>query len=256
MSQTKPLKDKLVLVTGASRGLGRALALAAAGAGAQLVLIARTVGALEEVDDAACKLGAPASTLVPQDLRESDAIDRLGAALYERYGRLDGLAVAHGTLGQLSPVGHVQPKTWIETLEVNCTASFRLIRSLAPLLGLAEAPRALFVTDEIGRERAYWAPYAASKRALEALVESFAAENLNGKLRVNLAVPPPMATRLRAVAYPGEDASKLTKPEAVAPLLLPLLLAKEERHGIYLRIAGDASGPAPVKWKASTISVD
>ncbi len=231
MSESKPLADKLVLVTGASRGLGRELALAAAEAGAQLILIARTVGALEEVDDAARKLGAAPSTLVPLDLNEGDAIDQLGAALYQRFGRLDGLAVAHGTLGQLSPVGHIQPKTWTETLTVNCTAVYRLIRSLSPLLGLAEAPRSLFVSDETGKERAYWAPYAASKRALEALVESYAVETRNEKVRVNLAFPPPMATGLRAKAYPGEDPSTLAKPQDIAPLLVPLLFPSETRHG-------------------------
>ncbi len=239
MSDERPLEGKLVLVTGASRGLGRALALSAAGAGARLVLVARTVGGLEEVDDAARRLGAPPATLVPLDLGEGDPIDQLGAALYERFGSLDGLAVAHGTLGPLSPVGHVQPKAWAETLAVNCTAVYRLIRSLAPLLGQAEAPRSLFVSDATGRERAYWSPYAASKRALEAVVESFAAETETGKIRVNLAFPPPMATRLRSGAYPGEDQASLPMPEAVAPLLLPLLYPGERSHGKRVIIERD-----------------
>lgn len=232
----KPLNDKLVLVTGASRGLGRALALACAAAGARLVLVARTVGALEEVDDEARKLGAPEATLVPLDLKDGEALDKLGAALYQRFGHLDGLAVAHGTLGQLSPVGHVAPKVWEETLAVNCTAVFRLIRTLAPLLHQAQAARALFVTDETGKDRAYWAPYTASKSALEALVIAFAAEHQKTPLCVNLAVPPPMATRLRAAAYPGEDASKLPLPESVAPLLLPLLLTEESRNGARIKV--------------------
>ncbi|GAB5470281.1 MAG: SDR family NAD(P)-dependent oxidoreductase [Rhodospirillales bacterium] len=236
MTSSQALAGKILLVTGASRGLGRAIALSCAAAGASLVLTARTVGALEEVDDEARKLGAGPSTLVPLDLRESEAIDRLGAALFERHGHLDGLAVAHGILGQLSPLGHVLPKIWSEVLEVNTTASYRLLRSLTPLLMQAEAPRALFITDETGRDRAYWAPYAASKRALEALVVSFAGETTKTALRVNLAAPPAMATRLRAGAYPGEKPETLPSPEAIAPQLLPLLLPNETRHGITLRI--------------------
>ncbi len=242
MTASKPLADKLVLVTGASRGLGRALALCCAKAGAHLILVARTVGALEEVDDEARQLGAEPATLVPLDFKESDPIDQLGAALFQRFGRLDALAVAHGTLGQLSPVGHVRPQVWGEVMQVNVTAPYRLIRSLAPLLRQAEQPRALFVTDESGRDRAYWAPYAASKRALEALVISFAAENEATKLRVNLAAPPPMATRLRAAAYPGEKPENLPAPETVAPLLLPLLLESEERNGVVVRLKPEPTG--------------
>ncbi len=242
MSERKPLDDKLVLVTGASRGLGRALALEAAAAGARLILVARTVGALEEVDDEARKLGAESATLVPLDLRECEAVDHLGAALYQRFGRLDGLAVVHGVLGQLSPVGHVEPKVWADTMEVNCNAAFRLIRTLDPLLGQAEAPRAFFVTDETGKDRAYWAPYAASKAALEALAIGYAAENKNGKTRVNLVRPPPMATTLRSGAYPGEDASQHPTPDSVAPLLLPLLFPSEQRNGHRITIEREADG--------------
>ncbi len=237
MTAANPLDDKLILVTGASRGLGRALALGCAAAGARLILVARTVGALEEVDDEARRLGAEPATLVPLDFKESDPIDQLGAALYERFGKLDGLAVAHGVLGQLSPVGHVRPQVWSEVMQVNVTAPYRLIRSLSPLLRQAEAPRALFVTDETGRDRAYWAPYAASKRALEALVIAFAAEHAATNLRVNLIAPPPMATRLRADAYPGEKPESLPTPEEIAPLLLPLLTAGEERQGSIVRLA-------------------
>ncbi|MEQ8653142.1 MAG: SDR family NAD(P)-dependent oxidoreductase [Kiloniellales bacterium] len=243
VSAGKPLEDKLVLVTGASRGLGRALALEAAAAGARLILVARTVGGLEEVDDEARKLGAPESTLVPLDLNESEVIDPLGAALYQRFGRLDGLVVAHGTLGQLSPVGHVVPKVWNETLAVNCTAVFRLIRTLHPLLNQAEAPRALFVTDETGKDRAYWAPYMASKAAMEAVVVAFATENQKTALRANLAVPPPMATALRAGAYPGEDPTSLPAPETVAPLLLPLIFAEETRNGARVKVVREDLHP-------------
>ncbi|MEO1190774.1 MAG: SDR family NAD(P)-dependent oxidoreductase [Pseudomonadota bacterium] len=237
MSSEKPLEGRLLVVTGASRGLGRALALAAAGAGARLVLIARTVGGLEEVDDEARKLGAEPATLVPQDLLEVEALDRLGAVLYQRHGQLDGLILAHGMMGHLSPVGHIVPKVWEESLAVNATASYRLLRSLLPLLQQGEAPRVLAITDEAGRNKAYWAAYDASKRALEALIISLVGETQETKLKINLAAPPPMATRLRGVAFPGENQATLAQPEQIAPLLLPALYPEENRHGAILRPA-------------------
>ena len=242
----KPLQDKVVLVTGASRGLGRALALCCAEVGATLVAVAQTVGALEELDDEARRLGAGGCTLVPQDLCEGDAIDRLGAALYQRFGRLDGLAVAHGILGQLSPVGHIPPKVWEKTLQLNATVPYRLLRSLDPLLRQAEAPRALFITDRAAsRDRAYWGAYNASKRALEALIASYAEETAKTRIRVNLAAPPPMATRLRAAAYPGEDAAKLASPATVSSRLLPLLLPAESRHGLCVSIDRNSLSSCP-----------
>lgn len=228
---TGALKDRVVLVTGASRGLGRAVALAAAAEGAHLVLVARTVGALEELDDLQRKLTGFSAVLVPQDLMEQDAIDRLGAALYQRFGRLDGLFAAAGTLGQLSPVGHIPPKVWDQVMGLNLTVNYRLIRSLDPLLRRSDAGRAVFVTDRSGRDVAYWPPYSASKAALESLVLSWAGELLKTPLRATLVAPRPFASRLRRAAFPGEKQETLPTAESLAPAILPLLLPSSTRHG-------------------------
>lgn len=223
---------RIVLVTGASRGLGRALALALAAGGAHCILTARTVGALEELDDAIVASGGAKPTLVPLDLREADRIDQLGAAIHERFGRLDGLAACAAILGRLSPVGHLPPKVWNEVFQVNTTANYRLLRSLDPLLRLSEAGRALFVTDaRASMATAYWSLYAASKAALEVLVRSYAEEVGRFGVKANLACPPPMGTALRRQAFPGEDQSKLASPESVAAQLLPLLSPGCERTG-------------------------
>ena len=225
------LRDRIALVTGASRGLGAAAAIAFAAEGAHVVLLARTLGGLEETDDAIRRAGGSA-TLVEQDLRELEAIDRLGQALYERWGRLDILLGNAGDLGLLSPVGHVDQKVWDRVLQVNLTANLRLLRSLDPLLRLSPAGRAIFVTCEQARQpMAYWASHAASKRALEALVLCYADEVERTSVRVNLFEPPAMPTRLRAQAMPGEDATRLTPPARVAAALLPLAAAECRQHG-------------------------
>jgi len=233
---TGELAGRLYLVTGASRGLGRAMALALAGAGAKLVLVARTVGALEELDDAQQALSGEPATLVPLDLNELDAIDRLGGSLYERFGKLDGLFAAAAQLGQLSPMGHMPPAVWEATLRLNATANYRLIRSLDPLLRAAPAARALFVTDRNHRNRAYWNAYDASKAALEALALSYAGELNKTAVKVTLAAPAPFASRLRTAGFPGENPATLRKPEAVAALLLPLLLPESRRHGEIVEV--------------------
>lgn len=227
----KPLQDRLCLVTGASRGLGRAAALAMAADGAQLILVARTQGALEEVDDAARKLGAPRPVLVVQDLADHQAIDNLGAALYQRFGRLDALIGAAGILGELSPLPHLAPRDWNDVFSINVTANFRLIRSLDPLLRLSTAGRALFITDRTPTARAYWGCYSASQAALEILVLAWAEELRSTKIKVNLLSPGPMTTRLRARAFPGEPPEKQSPPEAIAPLIAQLARADEKRHG-------------------------
>lgn len=225
------LEDRLILVTGASRGLGRALAMALAREKAHLVLVARTTGALEELDDAQRALSGRAAVLVPLDLTDHEAIDRLGAQLYERFGRLDGLAACAAMLGQLSPVGHLPPQVWDKVFALNLTANYRLIRSLDPLLRRGRDPRALFVTDPAGRGVAYWNPYAASKAALETLVLSWAGELAKTPVRANLAAPAPFASRLRATAFPGEKAESLPQPAQVAAAVLPLMLPENARHG-------------------------
>ena len=216
------LSGRIALVTGASRGIGRAMALALARAGAHIVAVARTEGALTDLDDAV-KAEGGAATLVPLDLRDGPGIDRLGAALYERYGKLDIFVGNAGVLGKLSPLGHVEPKTWDEVMAVNVTANWRCVRSFDPLLRRSDAGRALFVTSGAAtRCPAYWGPYAASKAALEALARTWAAETANSALRVNLLNPGPIRTRMRAIAMPGEDPETLPLPETLAAAALPL----------------------------------
>ena len=227
-----PLADRIALVTGASRGIGRATALALAGAGAHVVAVARTVGALEELDDGIRSAGGSA-TLVPLDLRDSAGIDRLGTALNQRYHRLDVLIANAGVLGPLSPLSHVEPQAWDEVLAVNVTANWRLIRCLDPLLKLSDAGRVVFITSGIASSaRAYWGPYAMSKAALEAMARSFAAETVSTRVRVNLFNPGATRTRMRATAMPGEDPATLTAPSEIAKKILALCLPELQETGM------------------------
>lgn len=215
---------RIVVVTGASRGIGGALARALGAAGAHVVAIARTAGALESLDDDIRTAGGT-TTLVPLDLTDYAAIDRLGAALAQRYGKIDALVGNAGLLGLLTPIGHVDPKLWDEVMAVNVTANWRLIRSLDPLLRKAPAGRALFLTSGVARRpRAYWGLYGTSKAALEHLVRSYADEVENTTVRANLYNPGPTRTRMRAAAMPAEDPARLPTPEKVAAAMLPLLL--------------------------------
>jgi NAD(P)-dependent dehydrogenase (short-subunit alcohol dehydrogenase family) len=226
-----PLADRIVLVTGASRGIGRATALALARAGAHVVAVARTVGGLEELDDAIRAIGG-AATLVPLDVKDTPGIARLAAALSARYGRLDVLVGNAGILGPLSPLDHVEPKAWDEALAVNVTANWHLIRALDPLLKRASAGRVVFVTSGIvARPRAYWGPYAISKAALEALARTYAAETASTAIRVNLFNPGATRTRMRASAMPGEDPAALKTPELVAERILELCLPQLQETG-------------------------
>jgi len=220
---------RVALVTGASRGIGRAAALALAAAGCHVVALARTQGGLEELDDAIRALDpgvGAAATLVPCDLRDFAAIDRLGEALNRRWGRLDVLVAAAGVLGPLTPLHHADPKQWDETLAINVTANWRLIRSLDPLLRQSAAGRAVFITSGAASRaelRAYWGPYAVSKAALDALARTYAAETVNtSAIRVMLVNPGPLRTRMRAAAMPGEDPMTLRTPEELAPKLVAL----------------------------------
>ncbi len=230
------LAGRIALVTGASRGIGAAVARRFAAEGAQLVLVARTVGGLEEVDDAVRQAGGGPATLVPLDLREFDKIDHLGASLYERFGRLDVLVGNAAVLGMLSPVGHVAPEIWNETVDVNLTANWRLIRSLDPLLRRSDAGRAIFVTSGAASGAfAYWGPYAASKAALESLVRTYAAEVEKTPVRVNLVDPGVVRTAMRAQAFPGEDPMSLPPPEAVTDIFVELARAECEKNGEVVR---------------------
>ena len=218
----KPLQDRIAVVTGASRGIGRAAALALAEAGAHIIALARTQGALEELDDAIRAKGSSA-TLVPLNLKDYDALDRLGAAIHGRWGKLDILLGNAGILGELAPITHVDQPVWDEVMAVNVTANYRLIRSLDPLLRASDAGRAIFVTSGAAHKcTAYWGPYAISKAALEALVRTYAAETVTTPVRAMLLNPGPLRTNMRRTAMPGEDPMTLRTPEDLAPHILKL----------------------------------
>lgn len=226
-----PLADRIALVTGASRGIGAATALALARAGAHVVAVARTVGGLEELDDAVRAAGG-AATLVPLDLTDSDGLARLAAALHERYQRLDVLVGNAGLLGPLSPLSHVEPKAWNEVMAVNVTANWQLIRCFDALLQRSTAGRAVFLTSGVtSKAIAYWGPYAVSKIALEMLARTYAAETETTALRVNLFNPGRTRTRMRASAMPGEDPMTLPTPETVAEAIVPLCLPSWNETG-------------------------
>ncbi len=229
------LHDRVALITGASRGIGRAVARRFAEEGAHLILVARTVGGLEEVDDEIKALGASA-TLVPLDLTDLPAIDRLGAALFDRFGRLDVLVGNAGMLGSLGPLAHTKPEAWDKVLAVNLTANWRLIRSMDALLRASDAGRAIFVTDRAGSApRAYWGTYAIAKAALETMAGIYAAEVEGTKVRVNLLDPGTTRTAMRAQAFPGEDPQSLKPPEAVADIFVELALPACTRNGDIVR---------------------
>ena len=219
-----PLTGRIALLTGASRGIGAATALALARAGAHVVAVARTIGGLEELDDAIRAVGGTA-TLVPLDLTDTDGIIRLAAALLQRYQRLDVLIGNAGLVGPSSPLDHVQPKDWEEVMAVNVTANWHLIRAMDALLRRSDAGRAVFISSGAAHNmRAYRGPYSVSKAALEALARTYAAETVSTAVRVNLVNPGPTRTRMRAQVMPGEDPMTLPPPEAVAEKIVALCL--------------------------------
>jgi NAD(P)-dependent dehydrogenase (short-subunit alcohol dehydrogenase family) len=228
---SRPLEKKIALVTGASRGIGRAAAIALGAAGAHVICIARTVGGLEETDDAIIKVGGTA-TLVPLNLKDVAAIDRLGASIYERWGKLDAFLGNAGVLGVLTPLAQLEPKIFAELIETNVTANWRLIRSLDPLLRQSDAGRALFVTSGAANKHThYWGGYAMSKAALESLALTYAAECEGTKVKVNLLNPGAIRTAMRAKAMPGEEPSALKRPEELAPLIVELLSPASSKNG-------------------------
>ena len=231
IDNAKPLQDRIALVTGASRGIGAATALKLAALGAHVVLVARTQGGLEEVDDAIRKVGGTAS-LTPLDLTEFERIDKLSAALYERYKKLDILIGNAGLLGTLGPMGHTDPQIWDQTMAVNVTANWRLIRSMDPLLRQSDAGRAIFLTSTAGqRARAYWGIYAVSKAALEMMINTYAQEIEKTHIRVNLFNPTGTRTGMRAEAFPGEDPMTIQTPEYVADQIVELALPSFTANG-------------------------
>ncbi len=232
MTPTARLAGRVALITGASRGIGAAVARRFAAEGAELVLTARTVGALEEIDDAIRADGGKPATLIPLDLMNLDEVDKLGPALYQRFGRLDIVVGNAGTLGALSPVAYSDPKILQRVMTVNVMANYRLIRTVDPLLRQSDAGRAIFVTDAMeGEGVPFWGLYAASKCALETMVRAYAAEVTCSALRVNLIYPGVVGTALRAKAFPGEDQRQLRRPEEVTQTFLELACPSCCRHG-------------------------
>jgi NAD(P)-dependent dehydrogenase (short-subunit alcohol dehydrogenase family) len=226
---------RTALVTGASRGIGRAVALELARTGWRVVCTARSQKALETLDDKIKTVGGEA-TLVPLDLRDYDGIDRLGGALFDRFGMLDALAACAGTLGSLTPAHQASPTLMDEVMGVNFSANQRLIRAMHPLLRAADAGRAVFISSGAARDpKAYWGPYAASKAALEALVRCYAAECAVTPIKANLFNPGPVRTAMRAKAFPGEDPMTLPTPDDVAPQIVKLLRADCALNGELIR---------------------
>ena len=236
------LEGRIALITGASRGIGAAVAKRFAAEGAHLILVARTVGGLEEVDDEVRSAGGE-TTLAPFDLLDGEAIDRLGGAVAERWGRLDVLVGNAGMLGRLAPIGHFPPQEWEQVMALNVGANWRLIRAFDPLLRASDAGRVIFVTSGITRHLTpYWGAYATSKAALEALARTYAAEVAKTKVRVNLLNPGPVRTAMRAQAFPGEDPNILPPPEAVTDTFVALAEPAFNQNGSW--VAADAP-PAP-----------
>jgi NAD(P)-dependent dehydrogenase (short-subunit alcohol dehydrogenase family) len=231
------LAGRVALITGASRGLGAAAALAYATEGAHCVLVARTVGGLEEVDDRIKAVGGSA-TLVPLDITDGPGIDRLGQALFDRFGRLDVLLGNAAILGTLSPMGHVEPRIFEQVMAVNVTANWRLIRSMDPLLRRSDAGRAIFVTSGVSRRIIpYWGAYATSKAALDMMVGIYAAEVAHTQVKANLFNPGPMRTFMRREAFPGEDEAQQIPPEAHGESLIQLAMPACTMNGEW--VAGD-----------------
>lgn len=224
-------KGRIALVTGASRGIGRAVAMALAKSGAHVVAVARTVGGLEDLDDDIKKEGGTA-TLVPLDLKDFAGIDRMAAAVHERWGRLDALFGNAGIMGAMTPLTHLSPKIWDDVMAINLTANWRLIRDFDPLLRQSDAGRVLMMSSAVARlNRPYWGPYAISKAALEMMIFTYAAECNGTQVKANAYNPGPTRTRMRAEAMPGEDPMTLPTPEDVTPLILGLLSPACTKNG-------------------------
>lgn len=227
-----PFEGKIALITGASRGIGYAAAREFAKHGAHVIAVARTVGGLEELDDE-IKADGGSATLVPLDLKDGDGIDRLGALLYERWGKLDIMIGNAGVLGAITPVSHLETKVFDEVMAVNVTANWRLIRSMDPLLKLSDAGRVIFITSGVARNhRPFWSAYSMSKAALETLAITYARENDKTAINTILVNPGPLRTSMRAQAMPGENPQMLKTPEDLAPHLIDLALPENEKNGV------------------------
>jgi len=232
----RPLSGRVALVTGASRGLGAAIAVVLGAAGAQVVATARNAAGLEETDDAIRAAGGSPASLLPLDLRRGEDVDMVGPTIAERFGRLDVVVGNAGVLGRLGPVTHLPAKDWAEVIAVNLTANWHLMRTTEPLLRASDAGRAVFVTSRrAARPKAYWGPYGASKAALEHLAVTWAQELAITPVKVNVFDPGIVRTRMRAAAMPGENPMTVPAAEEVAPKVLPLCLPSETRSGEIVR---------------------
>ena len=217
------LTGRIIVVTGASRGIGYFVAKEAASQGAHVLAVARTVGGLEDLDDEIRAAGGHC-TLVPLDVTDGPGIDRLGAAVADRWGRCDAMIANAGVLGTISPIGHVEAKTFQQVMDVNVTAVWRLARTLDPLLARTDNSRALILSSGVAHScRANWGPYAMSKAAVEAMARVWAAESASTPLKVNSVNPGATRTQMRAKAMPGEDKSALPEPAEVARVIVSLL---------------------------------
>ena len=225
------LSGKIILITGASRGIGEAVALAASHAGAELVITGRTIGTLEDLDDK-IKAANGKATIVELDMLDYAAIPRLASAINNRWGRLDGLVANAATLGPLTPLSHLDETVWDDTISINLTAQWHLIRAMEPLLISAPAGRAVLVSSGVAEGvKPFWGPYAVSKAGLEALGRVWAGETEQTNLRINMLNPGGTATRMRASAFPGENPESLPQPSDIAPAFLTLLDTKCSDHG-------------------------
>ncbi len=234
------LKGKIALITGASRGIGAAVAKRYATEGAQVILLARSQAGLEEVDDAIRQTGGTPPVLIPMDLRHHDQIDPMGLALFERFGHLDILVGNAAILGELTPLTHADPDMWQKVMDINLTANWRLLRSLHPLLTKATHGRVIMVTSGAAKAAfAYWGAYAASKAGLEMLLRTYAAENTRSSIRANLVDPSVVATSLRAQAFPSEDAHQHPAPEAITDIFVELASEQLTHHGHRFTIDKD-----------------
>ena len=234
------LKGRIALITGASRGIGRAVALRFAREGAHLILTARTQGALEEVDDEIQELTGESATLVPVDLMDFDNIDQMGGAVFERFKRLDILVGNAGLLTSLTPVAQVRPKDWDRVMALNVTANYRLLRSFDPLLRASDAGRAIFVSSTVTQGVwPFWGVYSVSKAALESMVRTYASEIGKTSIRANILNPGPTRTTMRHVAYPGEDPETVKSPEEVTGSFVQLAEASCDLNGEIVQAAKD-----------------
>ena len=241
---TLDLTDRIALVTGASRGIGYHIARQMAAAGAHVVAVARTVGGLEDLDDEikaeAARTGKGSATLVPVDVTDGPGIDRLGGAINDRWGKLDVLVANAAVLGTISPIGHVEAKVFDKVMAINVTATWRLIRSVDPLLRKSDAGRAIILSSGAAHSaNAFWAPYAASKAAVEALARSWAEESRSFGLKVNAVDPGRTRTAMRAQAAPGEDPASLPHPSEVAAKIVPLASPELDRTGEIFQVRGE-----------------